>query len=282
MIKVVMDSAGNLPAKWLEKLDIRIVPINIHFGSQHYREGVDIDPPTFYRRVSEERLMPQTAQPSPYQFAEAYRQVARETGATEIISVNVTSQLSGTHASSLIAAREVADEVTVYPFDSRSGSGGQGMMSLEAARMAISSANVDKILERLEYMRDNMNIYLLLDNLEFAKMSGRVSSMAATLSSLLRIKPLIQVQDGMMEVKEKVRTQKKALDRMVELVKERIGDRLTSIAVIHAEAPELARGLAERVKVEFNVGELFVEKLSISLAVHLGPGTVGLVACPME
>ncbi len=282
MIKLVMDSAGDLPAKLLEKLDIRVVPINIHFGEQHYQEGVDIDSPTFYRKVSEEKIVPQTAQPSPYQFAEVYRQVARETGATEIISVHVTSQLSGTHASSLIAAREVLDKVTVYPFDSRSGSGGQGMMTLEAARMAISKVNAEKILERLDYMRDNMNIYLVLDNLEFAKMSGRVGSLAAALSSLLRVKPLIQVQDGMMDVKEKVRTQKKALDRMVELVKDKIGDRLASIAVIHAEAPEIAEGLAERVKAEFNVGELFVEKLSIGLAVHFGPGTVALVACPVE
>jgi len=282
MIKVVMDSGGDLPAEWLAKHDIRVVPINIHFGDLVYREGVDMDSAAFYRRVEEEKIIPKTAQPSPHQFSETYRQIARKTGATDIISVNITSQLSGTHASSLLAAQEVAGEVTVHPFDSRSGSGGQGLMGLEAARMAAARVSVDKVMERLQYMRENMNVYLVLDNLKFAQMSGRVGALAAMLTSLLKIKPLLRVHDGMFEMSEKVRTRKRAVDRMVALMKERIGDRLANVAVIHAEAPEAASALLERVRSEFRVKELFVEKLSIGVAVHLGPGTLGLVAYPVE
>ena len=282
MIKIVMDSGGDLPAEILKKIGVHIVPLNVHFGDDVYQEGVDIDAHTFYRRVEQEKAIPKTAQPSPYQFAEVYRQVARETGATDIISVNVTSQLSGTHASSLLAAREVADEVIVHPFDTRSGSGGQGLMGLEAARMAAENLSVANIMDRLQHLRVNMNIYLMLDNLKFAQMSGRVGTLAATFSSLLRVKPVLFVRDGMLELGERVRTRTRALDRLVALVKGRIGDELANIVVVHAEVPEHAAALVERVRSEFRVGELFVTSLSIGLAVHLGPGTVGLVACPVE
>jgi DegV family protein with EDD domain len=282
MIKVVMDSGGDLPAKLLEMLDISVVPINIHFRDGVYKDRIDIGSEEFYRRVEEEKVIPKTAQPSPYQFAEAYREIARKSGATDIISVNITSQLSGTHASSLLAAQEVADEVRVHPFDSRSGSGGQGLMVLEAARMAADKVSLDRIMERLETMRENMTIFLVLDNLRFAQMSGRVGAVAAMLTSLLKIKPVLHVQDGMLEMAERVRTSRRALDSMVALVKERIGDELANVVVIHAEAPDVAQALVERVQSEFRVGELFVEKLSLALAVHLGPGTVGLVACPIE
>jgi DegV family protein with EDD domain len=282
MIKVVMDSGGDLPAKLLKVLDISVVPINIHFRDGVYKDRIDIDSKGFYQRVEAEKAIPKTAQPSPYQFAEAYREVARKSGATDIISVNITSQLSGTHASSMLAAQEVADEVRVHPFDSRSGSGGQGLMVLEAARMAADKIDVEKILERLVYMRENMSVFFVLDNLKFAQMSGRVGAVAATLGSLLRIKPVLYVQDGMVEMAERVRTSKRALDSMVAMVKERIGDELANVVVIHAEAPEVAQALVQRVQSEFRIRELFVEKLSLALAVHLGPGTVGLVACPAE
>lgn len=282
MIKVIMDSAGDLPAKLLKSLDIRIVPVNISFSDRTYLDKVDIDDDTFYARVLKEKSLPKSAQPSPHQFAEAYLQVARETGATDIISIHVSSKLSGTHASSLLAATDVADQIRVHPFDSRSGSGGQGLMCLEAARMAAGGLGVEAILERLNRIREQMNIFLVLDNLRFAQMSGRVSVMAATISSLLRIKPLIYVRDGVMEVKENVRTQGRAVDRMVDLVRDRIGDHLADMAVIHAQAPQLASRLLARVEREFNTRELFVEKLSLGVAVHLGPGTVGLVAYPVK
>ncbi len=282
MIKIVMDSGGDLPATWVRENDICVVPVNIHFGTKVYRDGVDMESTEFYRKVAEEEIFPSTSQPSPHQFAEVYRRIARRTGATDIISINLTSQLSGTHASSLIAARDVADEVVVHPFDSRSGSGGQGWMGLEAARMATAKVSVDGIMERLQVIRDNMNICLVLDNLRFAQLSGRVSSLTATLSSLLRIKPLVQVRDGMMEVGERVRTRRRAVDRMILLVKEKIDDRLAMVAVIHADAPEAAHELLQRVQSEFRIKESFVEKLSIGIAVHLGPGTVGLVAYPVE
>ena len=155
-------------------------------------------------------------------------------------------------------------------------------MVLEAARMAAENLSVDKILDRLNYMRENMSIFLMLDNLQFARMSGKVGTLTAAISSLLRVKPVLQMRDGMVDLGERVRTRRRALDRMVSLVKDRIGDRLANIVVIHAEVPEQADALVERVRSEFRIKELFVETLSLGLAVHLGPGTVGLVAYPVE
>lgn len=282
MIKIVMDSCGDLPPDLIAQNDIEVVPVNIHFGDQVYREGVDIDQAGVFQRIAEKKCFPSTAQPSPHQFAEVYREVAQEKGATDIISIHVSSHLSGTYASARLAAEEAADEVTVTPFDSHSGSGGQGFMALQAARMAAAGASVKEILERLRNMRENMAVYLVLDTLEFAKLSGRIGTLGASLASMLRIKPLVCLKDGGMEVREKVRTHRRAIDRMLALISQKIGDRRAWVAVLHAGAPKAAEALAQRVQAEFNIQESFVETTSTGIAIHLGPGAVGLVACPIE
>ena len=182
----------------------------------------------------------------------------------------------------MIAAQDLAGRGSGSSLRQPLRLGRAGIDGAGGGRLAAASVSVEKIMERLRLMREHMSIYLALENLKFAQMSGRVSAMAATLSSMLRIKPLIVVKDGMMEVAERVRTQKRTIDRMVSLMKEKLGDRLVEMAVVHAEAPELAAELLARVQSEFNVKEFFVENLSLGIAVHLGPGTIGLVACPVD
>jgi DegV family protein with EDD domain len=280
MIHVVTDSTCDLPGALLQQHNIRVVPIHIQFGTETFRDGQTIDKPTFYRRVEQEGALPKTSQPPPSDFVEMYQSIAGPLD--EILSIHVTSKLSGTFNSAQMAAEAVAERVRVYVFDSLAGSAGLGFMCLEAARMAEMGKSTVEILKRLEAARPRVNHLFMLANLKFAEMSGRVNKLQATLASLLNIKPIIFTEGGIMEVAGQVRTRKKAVERVIELARERVGDAKVNLAVIHAQAPEEAVELLERAKLVFHCGETFVQDLALSLAVHFGPGTLAIVTYPAE
>lgn len=280
MIKIVTDSTSDLPTELEQRHDITVVPINIQFGTESYLDGVEIDHATFYRKIEESGVLPKTSQPSPAQFEEYYNRLA-EAGASDIISVHVTAKLSGTFQSAEMAKKSVADRVRVHPFDSAGGSAGLGYMALEAARLAEAGESVAAILARMETLRDRVNILLTLKDLRFAQMSGRVGTLQSSLASLLNIKPIVVLEDGLLDVSEKVRTQRKAVDRMIEMMVERVGTaEPVNLAAIHAEAPEEGRALLEQAQAVFNYQETdsFLSDLALSLAVQFGPGTLGLIA----
>lgn len=278
MIKIATDSTCDLPAEYFAKYDITLVPINIQFGTDSYRDGVDIDHATFYRKIEELGILPTTSQPSAGQFEEYYQRL-REAGATDIISLHVTAKLSGTFQSAELAREMLDGRVSVYPFDSACGTAGLGFMALEAAQMAEAGKSVTEILARLEVIRERMNIILTLKDLRFAQMSGRVGKLQSSLASLLNIKPIVLLEDGLIDVSEQVRTRRKAVDRMLEIMVERVGtSALVNLAVFHAQDPEPGQELLERARALFNCAETFLADLTSSLVVHFGPGTLGLVA----
>jgi DegV family protein with EDD domain len=278
MIKIVVDSTCDLPEELYQRYDLTVVPINIQFGSDTYQDRVDIDHQTFLRKIDETGTLPQTSQPSAGQFLECYQQLA-DRGATEIISIHVTAKLSGTLQSAQLAAEMAADRVRVHPFDSACGSAGVGFLALEAARMAEKGKGVDEILERLSTIRPRIQILFTVKDLRFAQLSGRVGKLQGSLAALLNIKPIIILGDGMIDVAEKVRTRSKAIERMLEIMVERIGTSApVNLAAIHSEAADLGDELLEKAKAIFNCQEAFVADLTTALVVHFGPGTLGLVA----
>ena len=176
-----------------------------------------------------------------------------------------------------MAKEMVADRVLVHPFDSASGSAGLGFMALEAARMAEAGRGVAEILARMEVIRSRINYLLTLKDLRFAQMSGRVGKMQSSLASLLNIKPIVLMEDGLLDVTEKVRTQGKAIGRMIDIAVERAGTSApVNLAAIHAEVPDMGQRLLEQAKVRFDCKETFLSELALSLAVQFGPGTLGL------
>ncbi len=278
MIKIATDSTCDLPAGLYQQHDITVVPINIMFGTESYLDGIDIDRATFYRKIDELGILPQTSQPSAGQFAEYYNRLA-DAGATDIISLHVTAKLSGTYQSAELAREMVADRVRVHPFDSACGSAGLGFMVLEATRMAEAGQSVTEILARMEAIRSKMNILLTLKDLRFAQMSGRVGRLQSSLAALLNVKPIVLLEDGLLDVAEKVRARRKAIDRIIEIMVERVGTSASiNLAVIHANAPDEGQALLEKAKTLFNCQETFLTDLTTSLVVHFGPGTLGLIA----
>lgn len=280
-IKIMTDSTCDLPASYFQEYDLGIVPINIQFGTETFQEGVSIDQTTFYKKVDELGIIPQTSQPSPAQFIEAYRAAARQ-GYDTIISLHVTGKLSGTFNSALLASRELEGEIHVVPYDSLAGSGALGFMCVDAARMARAGKSVEEIVATLDRKRSRVRLSLTLATLRYAQMSGRISHLQGFIASLLNVKPIIVLHDGTLIPGARVRSRQAALDQLVELSKQAAGNQPIRLAVIHGEARDEAEALMARLQRELNCVEAFVDDIAISLAVHFGPGVVGAVVYPVD
>ena len=281
MLRIVMDSTGDLPVEWISKYDINVIPVNVHLGNEVFLEDLDLTPDQFYSWVKETGKVPKTSQPAPQQYIKLYKDIAKP--GDVIISIHLTSKLSGTFESAMLAARELQDApFRVIPFDTLSGTGIQGYMCREAREMDRRGASVDEIMERLEKVRDNSQVIFTVDSLEFAQKSGRVQKLEAILATILKIKPIITIKEGTMAVADKVRTRKASLEYILQEMSRRMGKNLINAAIIHANDLATALEISEKVKRILNVENLFVEELSIGIASHLGPGTVGIVAYPVE
>lgn len=280
MFRIVTDGAVDMPQSWEKEYDIHILPLWVRFGDRMYTQGVDVGPENFYDLVRKNRVIPKTSLPSPQQVVDFYRKIAQK--GDNILSVHVASKLSGTFSVIQIAARELSNEINVVPFDSGSGSAAMGWMCREARILERGGAAMSEIVHRLEKIRQRLTLIFTVDNLEFAELSGRVNSLQSTISSLLRIKPIIMLKDGLLYAGEKVRTRHKALDRILECVREKVGQQKVMMAVVHAADPETAQILVDKAKSLFNINELIITDLSIPVAAHLGPGTVGIIAIPIE
>ncbi len=279
MLKIVMDSACEIPNEWQSEFDVAVIPINIQFGNQTYQQGIDMSNDEFYHLADSTGIIPKTSQPTPQQFVEFYERIA-QAGDT-ILSLHVTSKLSGTFNSAILAALEIRNKLNVIPFDSGAGSAAVGFMCKEARQLDRTGATIQAILSRLEIIRQNVNIVLTLDSLEYARRSGRVKALQAALAALINIKPIIILKDGMLDMREKVRTRQRAVDRVLEIVHQRVDDHLVNVAVVHSQSLEAARLLMEKVNKTLHVNEAIISDLSIGVAANLGPGTIGIIAYPV-
>ncbi len=280
MLRIVMDSAGDLPEEWLEKYEIEVIPINVHMGNEVYLEGVNLSIEHFYNWVKKTGLVPKTSQPTPQQYIEVYRRVYQP--GDVILSVHLTSKLSGTYESALMAAKELEEEgIQVVVFDTLAGTGIQGYMCREAREMDRNGAGLDEIIQRLERIRDLTHVIFTVDSLEFAQKSGRVQLLESILASLLNIKPIITLKEGTLAVANKVRTRKASLEYIVREVVEKMDGSLINAAIVHANDLATALDLSSQLEGLLNIKDLFIEDLSIGIATHLGPGTVGIVAYPV-
>jgi DegV family protein with EDD domain len=278
MLRIVTDGAADMPAGWEEEYDIQVIPINIQFGEKTYLQGVDLSNEAFYQLVERSGKIPTTSQPSPFQFKEFYQRVAKPGDA--ILSLHVTSKLSGTFESALTAARDLAGKFNIIPFDSSAGSAALGMMCREARLMERAGVAAQQIVERLYRIRRSVQIVLTVDKLNYARMSGRVGALQVALASALNVKPIVVLKEGLLDMAEKVRTRGKAINRVLELLHNRFELEPVKVAVVHARDPESAKTLVTRAKEVFNTRELIMTELSIAVAANLGPGTVGLVVYP--
>ncbi len=275
-IAIVTDTDCSLPLTLTDQLGVRQVPINIHFGEELFRTELDINDVALFARIDRDGVLPTTSAPSPGQFAEAY-QAAFDEGADEIICFTVSAEVSATYG----AARNACDLVAGKPItvvDSRSLSLGQGFIVLQAAEMALAGRSREQILAATENLKARSHFFGALATLKYLAMSGRVGHLAAGMANLLNIKPILTIQDGKLEMLEKVRTRKKAWGRMLELVAEALGGReIERLGIVHVAAEEQARQLEAMLRQNFRCpDDILISGLTAGLSVHSGAGMVGV------
>lgn len=278
MIHIIADSTCNLSDELIAKHNIRIAPISIQFGNETFEEGIEIDRETFYKKINEMGIIPTSAQPTPSWFAKFYEQIPE---GDQAIVLTVTAKHSGTYDSAILAKSMVSDaDVTI--FDTASISLGTGWIVLEAARRAEAGDDMETIVKRLEKIRSTSTFIFTPETLKYLQMSGRVGALQGVLGSLLSLKPIVVLEDGALGMKERVRTRSKAVERVFTRTEEAFGDKSINLGVIHAWAPDVGQTMLEEAQKRFNINEFLIEDLVASLAVHGGPGIVGLTAHPVE
>ena len=274
-IAVVTDSAAYIPDEALGGLDIPVIPLWLLWEGERLRDGVDIDPPTFYQRLRQSKAFPTTSQPSPGEFIDFFRQVA--TQADTIVGVFASSRMSGTVPSAQTARGQLL-EVPIRIVDSLGISMGQGFTVLAAARAAAEGKSADEVVAAAEDMRERIHFLFAVDTLEYLHRGGRIGGAKRWMGTALRIKPLLHFENGMIEPLTQIRTKRKALAKMLDIAEERLGGKpMAEAAVVDVDIPEEGDAIAEHVKERFGIEAVYRSTVSPVVGTHAGPGTVGLV-----
>ena len=271
-VKVITDSTADLPPALAEELGITVVPLNVHFGTEVYRDGVEITADEFYRRLVTASRLPTTSQPTPGDFLNAYDEMGQTTD--EILSVHISAKLSGTMNSATQAREEYGGESRIEIIDSLQGSMGLGMLAIAAAEAARRGGSLDDVVTETRAAIPKVGFMGLVDTLEYLEKGGRIGKAQAFVGSLLRIKPLLTIRDGEAHPLERARTRAKGVDRMCELVQAEMP--LKNLAVVYTTTPDEARALAQRLQSYLPQGEVILSQVGPVVGTYLGPGVLGV------
>jgi len=271
-IKIVTDSAADLPAILTEKMDIAVVPVYLRFGEEIFRDRVDISEEEFYQRLLHDRVHPNTAQPSPQDFASVYDKLSQETDG--IISIHITSKLSGTYNSAVQGKEMVMNQCPIEVVDSQTLSIATGLIVIQASKMAQLGMSRQEILDEVDKIIPNTHLLILFDTLKYLVKGGRVGKAKALLGSALSVRPLLTVRDGELVPSGQVRTRSKGIDRLLDFVK--TATEIQDLAIIHSTTPDEAQALAERTSPIFPREQTIMARLGPGLGVHGGPGILAI------
>jgi DegV family protein with EDD domain len=275
-IAIISDTDTSLPQASLQEWDIDQVSITIHFGEEVLKACSEITDQELVDRVERDGVLPTTAAPSPGDFVGAY-QAAFDRGASEVICLTVSGEVSATYQAALTAADMFPDH-KISVVDSRTISMGQGFMVLKAAQLARAGKSTEEIIAEAEKVRDRTHLFAALDTLKFMAMSGRVNLLTAEMANVLNIKPILTIKDGKLDLLEKVRTRKKAWSRVIELAAESLGSgTIDDIFILHVAANQAAEQFEEQLRQAVPCPEYIpVTELTPGLSVHTGAGLVGV------
>ncbi len=273
-VAIVTDSTAYLPPEIIEQYNIHVVPLQLIWGEETFKDGVDIQPGEFYTRLQTAEIMPTTSQPSAAEFKSVFEELLAQ--GKDVLAIVISSGLSGTVASA-VQAQKMLPEARIEIVDSLTGAMELGIHVLEAARAAAEGESLEVCKNRAEGARQKSGIVFAVDTLEFLHRGGRIGGAKRLLGTVLNIKPILEVIDGKVEALDSVRTRRKAHGRLLELIQERSqGRKLRYASAMHANAPEDAQKLLDQLAGRVDVGEAFVVELSPVIGTHVGPGTVVL------
>ena len=274
-IAVVTDSTSDLPHELAEEHGIRIIPQVLIMGTKTWRDGVDIDPPAFYELLQTSPDFPASSQPSVADFREAFEELAKD--ADGIAAILVSDELSGTINSARMAKESLPD-VPIEIVDTRSVSVQLGFIAIAAARAAAAGADLQTVADTARAMIGKVGVYFVVDTLEYLHRGGRIGAAARLFGTALNLKPLLAIKDGMVHPVTKVRSRRKALATLFQLLDEELaGKEGIHMAVLHVAAPEEAARLADQLVERFHPVEMLHTECGPVVGTHAGPGTVGVV-----
>ncbi|MGW2212273.1 DegV family protein [Streptomyces sp. NPDC001781] len=276
-VAIVTDSTAYLPPGLMERHGITSVPLTVVLGDQALEEGTEISTRSLAQALQKRRPVT-TSRPSPEEFARAYREIA-DTGADGIVSLHLSSELSGTYDAAVLAAREAPVPVRVV--DTGMVAMALGFCALSAAEAAEGDGTVDEAVTAAEKRAAGTSAHFYVDTLDYLRRGGRIGTAQALLGSALAVKPLLRLENGRIDLLEKVRTASKAIARLEEIVAERAAGAEVDIAVHHLSAPERAAALADRLRERVpGLAELHVSEVGAVIGAHTGPGLLGVVVSP--
>ena len=277
-VAVVTDSTSSLPEGLAAQRDIRVVPLSVRLGAQVGREGVEIDTRQLCAALADRRLDVQTSRPAPAAFLDCYR-AALDAGASAVVSVHLSRELSGTWEAARLAADEIgADRVRVV--DSRAACMGLGYAVLAAADTADGGGGIDEVAAAASDVARRCRMFFSLDSLERLRRGGRIGAAAAWVGTALAVKPLLHVAQGRILPLEKVRTTARAAQRLVDLAVQAAGEGPVDVAVQHLAAAARAEEVAARLRERLDVARLLVSEVGAVIGAHVGTGLVGVVVVP--
>jgi len=271
VIRVVTDSTSDILPAEAEALGIDVVPLTVRFGDEQFRDGVDLGPDAFYRKLATTSVQPSTSQPTPEQFAEVYRR--HVTAGDAVVSVHISSKLSGTLQSASLAAQEFPAG-TVHVVDSMTVSAGLQILVRGALDDIASGRTVHEVEQRTLNRRERVGVYVLLDTLTYLQRGGRIGRAQGLVGGILNVKPLLSVRDGEVHPEARVRSRQQGIAKIVELAAAQRP--LEALAVFHCGAPELIDLIAPRLRADHPGIELMVGQLGAVVGTYSGPGGVGI------
>lgn len=267
-VKIVTDSVADLPHQVISELGITIVPLNVRFGTEVYRDGVDLTAEEFYNRLVHSKILPVSSVPSPGSFAKAYDKLAEETD--EIIAIIVSAKLSGTYEVALQSIGLMKRKCRVEVVDSQFGAVAEGLVVIAAAKTARAGASLGEVINVTQEAIPRVDMRAAFDTLEYLKRGGRIGRAQAFLGSMLRINPIITLKDGVIEPAGKTRSRAKAIDYLYNFAMNY--SHIEEIAVEDAACSDDAELLVERLGSRFPKERIYRSKTTPVIGTHTGPG----------
>lgn len=281
-IHIVTDSTSDIPVELRQQLQIEMVPLKVHFGEEVFLDAVEITSDSFYDKLAASSVLPTTSQPSPNDFLEVYKRILKEDPEAAIISIHLSSALSGTYQSAVMAKSMLDEQADITVIDSRSASYGIGYLAVAAAQAAKHGQDKESCLQLIALLKEKMKLYFYVDTLEYLQKGGRIGKASALLGSLLQIKPILSIDSsGEVYPVDKVRGSKKAASKIIEFFKKDFQNDKVRITIAHANSPQEANQWQERLKEEFNVDDILISEIGSVIGTHAGPGAVGIFMSPL-
>ena len=278
-VAIVTDTTACIPQEQVARYDIEVVPVQLIFEDKTYRDGIDISPTEFYALLRQANKLPTTSASSPDPYFEVYCKASQK--AESILCLTEPSRFSAMFNSALVAkqmAKTALPKVAIEVLDCTTAAAGQGLVALAAARAVVAGQDLNEVIETAKKIMERVNLFATLDTLHYLVKSGRVPQAAALVNSLLKIKPIFTLNHADARTVALPRTISSAIKRMLKLMEQKVAakEQPLHVAVMHADAPDKAVALRNRITSQFNCAELFITEFTPVMGVHTGPGLIGV------